>query len=134
MKKVLTVGVFDLLHWGHFELFRRAKALAEGGKLVVAVQVDAFVSKFKNVKLVYDWEQRVKMISALRYVDEVVPYTVVDEAVKAIDFTCFAVGQDQDHAGFRRAKEWCVTHGKDVVVLGRTAGVSSSWLREGVLK
>lgn len=66
MKRVLTVGVFDLLHWGHFELFRRAKALAEGGKLVVAVQVDAFVSKFKDVKLVYDWEQRVKMISALR--------------------------------------------------------------------
>lgn len=42
MKKVLTVGVYDLLHWGHFELFRRCKELAgDGGELVVAVQEDA---------------------------------------------------------------------------------------------
>ena len=53
---VLTVGVFDLLHWGHFELFRRAKELAgEGGKLTVAVQEDGIVTKYKpQAKLVYD--------------------------------------------------------------------------------
>ena len=135
MKTVLTVGVFDLLHWGHFELFRRAKEMAgEGGRLVVAVQVDEFVTKFKDVKLVYTWDQRVKMISALRYVDEVVPYTAVDETIKSLDFTCFAVGEDQTHAGFRRAKDWCLAHGREVVVLGRTAGVSSTQLREGSLK
>ena len=134
-KTVLTVGVFDLLHWGHFELFRRAKELAgEGGRLVVAVQRDDYVTKFKDVKLVYTWEQRAKMIAALRYVDEVVPYTAVDETIKTLDFTSFAVGADQSHAGFQRAKDWCVAHGREVVVLERTAGVSSSQIREGALK
>ena len=63
---VLTVGVFDLLHYGHFELFRRAKELAgEGGRLVVAVQEDAVVTKYKpQTGLVYDWAIRAKMISA----------------------------------------------------------------------
>ena len=135
MKKVLTVGVFDLLHWGHFELFRRAKELVgPEGKLVVAVQRDDWVTKFKDVKLVYDFDRRVKMISALRYVDEVVPYTSIDESIKAIDFNCFVMGPDQKHAGFQRAKEWCLANGKEVTILGRTKGISSSQLRAGGLK
>lgn len=132
MKKVLTVGVYDLLHWGHFELFRRAKELAgPEGKLVVAVQADEWVTKFKDVKLVYDWDKRVKMISALRYVDEVVSYTSIDETIKSIDFTCFAVGQDQNHAGFQAAMAWCRENGREVVVMSRTQGISSSQIRTG---
>lgn len=130
MKKVLTVGVYDLLHWGHFELFRRAKELAgPDGKLVVAVQKDEWVTKFKDVKLVYNYDQRVKMISALRYVDEVVPYTAIDESIKEIDFTTFAMGGDQSHAGFQRAKAWCEANDKEVVVMSRTPGICSSELR-----
>jgi len=136
VKTVLTVGVFDLLHWGHFELFRRAKELAgTEGRLVVAVQEDSIVAKYKpQTKLVYDWTTRVKMIKALRYVDDVVPYGDIDESIKSIDFDVFAVGGDQTHAGFQRAMEWCRRQGKDVVVLGRTDGVSSSQLRTMGLK
>lgn len=130
---VLTVGVFDLLHWGHFELFRRAKELAgEGGKLTVAVQEDAIVTKYKpEAKLVYDWHKRVKMIGALRYVDKVVPYSDIDESIKCIDFDVFAIGGDQTHAGFQRAVKWCEENGKRVVRLGRTEGISSSEIRKG---
>ena len=136
VKTVLTVGVFDLLHWGHYELFRRAKELAgTEGRLVVAVQEDSIVAKYKpQTKLVYDWTTRVKMIKALRYVDDVVPYGDIDESIKSIDFDVFAVGGDQTHAGFQRAMEWCRRQGKDVVVLGRTDGVSSSQLRTMGLK
>ena len=136
MKKVLTVGVYDLLHYGHFELFRRCKELAgEGGKLVVAVQEDAVVTKYKpQAKLVYDWDKRVKMIRALRYVDQVVPYGDVDESIKHIDFTTFVVGPDQCHAGFQRAMQWCRDNGRKVVVLDRTQGISSTQLRTGALK
>jgi len=133
---VLTVGVFDLLHYGHFELFRRAKELAgPGGSLTVAIQEDAIVTKYKpQAKLVYDWQMRAKMVSALRYVDKVVPYSDIDESIKHIDFDAFAIGGDQVHAGFQRAVEWCEQHGKKVTRLSRTDGISSSQIREGAGK
>lgn len=132
MKKVLTVGVFDLLHYGHFEVFRRAKDLAgPDGFLIVAIQDDAVVTKYKpGTKLVYDWDKRAKMISALRYVDKVVPYGDIDESIKSIDFNLFAIGGDQLHAGFQRAVKWCQENGKEVVRLSRTPGICSTMLRE----
>ena len=135
-KTAITFGVFDLLHWGHFELFRRCKELAgEDGKLIVAVQEDAVVTKYKpKAKLVYDWDKRVKMISALRYVDHVVPYGDVDVSIKGIDFTTLVVGPDQSHSGFQRAMRWCRDNGREVVVLERTQGISSSQLRTGGMK
>ena len=132
MKKILTVGVFDLLHYGHYELFRRVRELAgENSRVVVAVQEDSVVTKYKpQAHLVYDWETRAKMIRALRYVDEVIPYGDIDESIKQIDFDTFVVGADQSHAGFQRAIQWCRDNGRDVVVLGRTQGISSSQLRK----
>ena len=131
-KTVLTVGVFDLLHWGHFELFRRCRELAgPDGSLTVAVQEDAIVTKYKpQTKLVYPWEIRAKMIAALRYVDEVVSYTDIDESIRRIDFDIFAIGGDQLHAGFQRAVEWCEVNGREVVRLSRTPGISATQLRE----
>ena len=132
MKTVLTVGVYDLLHWGHFELFRRCKELAgKGGRLIVAIQDDEWVTKFKDVQLTYSWEQRAKMIRTLRTVDEVVPYTAVDVTIKNLQFDTFVCGPDQNHLGFQRAKEWCVENGREVVVLSRTEGISSSQIRKG---
>lgn len=131
MKTVLTVGVFDLLHYGHFELFRRAKELAgEDGKLTVAIQEDEYVTKYKpEANLVYDWDTRKKMVAALRYVDKVVPYTDIDKFITQIDFDIFAIGGDQLHAGFQKAVEWCNENGKEVVRLSRTKNISSSMLR-----
>lgn len=127
---MITFGVFDLLHYGHFELFRRAHALGgPDGRLIVAIQRDEWVTRFKDVKLVYDFERRRKMIGAIRYVDEVVSYTAVDETIKELDFDIFVCGPDQCHAGFQRAKEWCAEVGREVVVLERTAGISSTQLR-----
>ena len=136
MKKVLTVGVFDLLHFGHFELFRRCKELAgQDGKLIVAVQSDDVVKKYKpTAHLIYDWSTRAKMIAALRYVDEVGPYTDVDESIKGIDFTVLVTGADQTHSGFQRAINWCRENGRETIVLGRTEGISSSQLRKEVCK
>ena len=131
MKTVLTVGVFDLLHWGHFELFRRCKELAgDNGRLVVAIQEDDIVTKYKpQTKLVYDWNKRRKMILALRYVDDVVPYRDIDQSIKDIAFDVFAIGGDQLHEGFQRAINWCEANGREVVRMSRTDGISATQLR-----
>ena len=128
MKKVLTVGVYDLLHIGHVELFRKAKAL--GDYLIVAVQDSDVVLKFKpEAKMVYSTEERCYMVRAIRYVDEVVVYRDVKDIMSEVEFDVFAKGPDQKHAGFQAAVEYCQQNGKEVVVIARTEGISSSDLK-----
>lgn len=127
-KKVLTVGVYDLLHKGHVELYRRAKGL--GDYLIVAAQDGDFILKYKpTAKVLNSTEDRKYMIKSIRYVDEVITYTDVDQIVQNVDFDVFVTGPDQCHAGFQRAIRWCEEHGKEHIVLGRTDGVSSSELK-----
>lgn len=127
-KKVMTVGVYDLLHKGHIELFRRAKGL--GDYLIVAVQDSEFILKYKpTAKVLNSTEDRKYMIKSIRYVDEVITYTDVDKIVQVVDFDVFVTGPDQCHAGFQRAIQSCEEHGREHIVLGRTNGVSSSELK-----
>ncbi|MDE6722492.1 MAG: adenylyltransferase/cytidyltransferase family protein [Bacteroidaceae bacterium] len=128
VKKILTVGVYDLLHIGHVELFRKAKAL--GDYLIVAVQDSEVVRKFKpDAQMVYSTEERCYMARAIRYVDEVVVYRDVKDIVKEVDFDVFAKGPDQKHEGFQTAVRYCKEHGKEVVVMPRTEGISTSELK-----
>lgn len=127
-KKVLTVGVYDLLHKGHVELYRRAKGL--GDYLIVAAQDSDFILKYKpTAQVMNSTEDRKYMIKAIRYVDEVITYTDVDKIVQEVDFDVFVTGPDQIHSGFQRAIRWCEEHGKEHIVLARTDGVSSSELK-----
>lgn len=127
-KKVLTVGVYDLLHKGHVELYRRAKGL--GDYLIVAAQDGDFILKYKpTAKVMNSTEDRKYMIKAIRYVDEVITYTDVDKIVQEVDFDVFVTGPDQCHTGFQKAIQWCEAHGKEHLVLARTDGVSSSELK-----
>lgn len=128
MKRVLTFGVYDMLHIGHMLLFQRAKAL--GDHLIVAVQDGEFIQKYKpGTEMVYTTDERLYMVGSVRYVDEAVVYRDVDVDIQHIDFDVFAVGQDQNHAGFQRAMQWCRDNGKEVVVIPRTEGISSTMLR-----
>lgn len=127
-KKVFTVGVYDLLHKGHVELYRRAKGL--GDYLIVAVPDSDFILKYEpTAKVLNSTEDRKYMIKCIRYVDEVISYTEVDKRVQEVDFYVFVTGPDQCHAGFQRAIQWCEEHGRQHIVLGRTDGVSSSELK-----
>jgi cytidyltransferase-like protein len=129
MKKVLTFGVYDLLHIGHVLLFMKAKQL--GDKLIVAVQDEEVILKYKpGTKMVYTTEERLFMVNSIKFVDEVITYKDIDVDIKNIDFDVFVKGPDQNHEGFRRAVAWCESHGKEVVVIQRTEGISSTLLRE----
>ena len=135
MSVVFTVGVFDLFHYGHKELFRRAKECADNGagvsKLIVAVQDGDSILKYKpDAKIVYTTRERVEMVEQCRYVDQVVLYADVDKIVQEIDFDIFILGGDQTQAGFVRAEQYCLERGRKVLRLPRTKGVSASLLRE----
>lgn len=128
MKRVLTFGVYDMLHIGHILLFKHAKEL--GDELIVAVQDDDSILKYKpGTKLVYTTNERLYMVSSIRYVDAVVNYQDVDVDIQNIEFDIFAKGPDQNHEGFQRAVAWCEAHGKQVVTIPRTEGISSTMLR-----
>ena len=128
MKKIITYGTFDLLHYGHINLLRRAKEL--GDYLIVAVQDGDFILKYKpTAKVLNSTEDRMYMIKSIRYVDEVITYTDVDKIVEEIDFDVLVTGPDQCHSGFQQAIHWCQEHGKEHIILGRTDGVSSSELK-----
>ena len=71
MKRVITYGTFDLLHYGHINLLKRAKAL--GDYLVVAVSTDEFNRNKKNKKCYFSYEQRKSLVEAISYVDLVIP-------------------------------------------------------------
>ena len=129
MKTVLTVGVYDMLHIGHVLLFMKAKEL--GDELIVAVQDGDVVLKYKpDTKMIYTTEERLYMVSSIKYVDKVTTYKDIDVDIQKIDFDIFAKGPDQTHDGFKRAVEWCENHGKKVVVIPRTEGISSTLLRD----
>ena len=74
--------------------------------------------------------QVVQVVSQVRWVDEVITYNDVDVDIKNIEFDVLAKGPDQCHAGFQRAVEWCEQNGRQVVVIPRTEGISSTMLRE----
>lgn len=129
MKRVLTFGVYDLLHVGHINLFRKARQL--GDFLIVAVQDGEVIQRYKpNTTTINTTDERLVMVSSIRYVDNVVIYKNVDEDIRQIDFDVLVKGPDQNHLGFQRALDWCKQNGKEVIVLPRTEGISSSLLKE----
>lgn len=127
--KVLTFGVFDYFHYGHLKLFERARMM--GDYLVVAVQRTEEIHKTKpHAKLMYTLEQRMEILSSLRQIDEVIPYSQVAEDITKMDFDILALGGDQNHEGFQKAVEWCNANGKIVKRLERTPNICSSEIKE----
>lgn len=132
MKRLLTFGVYDMLHIGHILLFKHAKELLPGEEcyLIVAVQDGDCILKYKpETKMVYSTEERMFMVGAVRWVDDVVKYRDVDVDIQNMDFDIFVKGPDQQHAGFQKAVAWCEKQQKQVITIPRTEGISSTLLR-----
>lgn len=126
MKKVLTYGTFDLLHYGHIELLKRAKKL--GDYLVVAVSTDDF-NDSKGKKSYYDYENRKKIVEAIKYVDLVIPeinWEQKVEDIKKYEIDVVVMGGDWRGSNkFEYLKDYC-----EVIYLDRTEGISTSMIKE----
>jgi len=131
MKKVLLFGVFDLFHFGHLRLIKRAAKL--GDYCIVAVKNDEYVLRNKPpgaVSAFYSTEERMEMIRALRYVDEVVSYNMVEEDIQKIDFNILVKGPDQGRSWLTFVTKWCQENDKEIVTLPRTEGISSTYIKK----
>jgi glycerol-3-phosphate cytidylyltransferase len=127
MKRVITYGTFDILHYGHINLLRRARNL--GDYLIVALSSDAFNNDCKNKVSCFPFEIRKQLLEAILYVDLVIPEESWEQKVfdiKKYKIDTFVIGDDW--AGkFDYLKEYC-----SVVYLPKTPEISTSMIKESL--
>lgn len=129
MKKVITYGTFDLLHYGHVNLLQRAKAL--GDYLIVAISTDEFNWNMKGKKCYFTYEERKRLVEAIRYVDLVIPEESWEQKVTDVDeykVDTFVIGDDWE-GKFDFLKEKC-----EVVYLPRTPEISTTQIKKDLNK
>ncbi len=129
MKKIITYGTFDLLHYGHINLLKRAREL--GDYLIVALSTDEFNWNCKQKKCYFSFEERKKLLEAVRYVDLVIPETCWEQKrsdVKEFRVDTFVMGDDWV-GKFDDLKDLC-----EVVYLPRTPEISTTRIKNDLQK
>lgn len=124
MKKIITYGTFDLLHWGHINLLKRAKE--EGDYLIVALSTDEF-NQLKHKDSYHKYEERKLILEAIKYVDLVIPEEKWEQKIddiKKYKIDVFVMGNDWE-GQFDYLKEFC-----EVKYLIRTKGISTTKIKE----
>lgn len=124
MKRIITYGTFDLLHYGHINILKRAKQ--QGDYLIVALSTDDFNWNSKQKKCFFDYEKRKHLLEAVRYVDLVIPENNWEQKVddvKMYHVDTFVMGDDWE-GKFDFLKEHC-----EVVYLPRTPEISTTQIK-----
>lgn len=127
MKKVITYGTFDLLHYGHINLLRRAREL--GDYLIVALSTDEFNWREKQKKCYFPYAKRKLMLEAIRYVDEVIPeenWEQKNTDVVTYGVDVFVIGDDWK-GKFDFLMDKC-----EVVYLPRTPEISTTQIKDSL--
>ena len=130
MRRVITYGTFDLLHYGHINLLKRAKAL--GDYLVVAVSTDEFASQEKHKECYFNYEQRKGLLESIRFVDLVIPEENWEQKVndiKEYHIDTFVIGED-----WKGKFDYLRNEGIEVIYLPRTPEISSTQIKEDLHK
>ena len=125
MKRVITYGTFDLLHYGHINLLKRAKAL--GDYLIVGLSTNEFNRLEKNKECYFDYEERKSLLEAIRYVDLVIPEENWDQKISDIEkyqADVFVIGDD-----WQGKFDYLSDMGIEVVYLPRTKEISTSKIK-----
>ena len=124
MKKVITYGTYDLLHYGHINLLKRAKSL--GDYLIVAISTNEF-NEIKGKKCYFSFEERKQLVESIRYVDLVIREDSWEQKIddiKEFKIDIFVMGDDWK-GKFDFLKDYC-----QVVYLPRTPEISTTKIKE----
>ena len=126
MKRILTYGTFDLLHYGHIRLLQRAKAL--GDYLVVALSTDEFNWDSKSKKCYFSYEIRKQLLESIRYVDLVIPEESWEQKVQNVkDYNIDILVMGDDWKG---KFDFLTKEGCEVIYLPRTPEISTTQIKE----
>ena len=126
MKRIITYGTFDLLHYGHINLLQRAKQ--QGDYLIVALSTDKFNWEQKQKKCYFPYEQRKKLLEAIRYVDLVIPEESWYQKVRDVHeyhIDTFVMGDD-----WKGKFDFLKDEGVEVVYLPRTPEISTTIIKK----
>lgn len=124
MKRVITYGTFDLLHYGHINLLKRAKEL--GDYLIVALSTDEFNCNSKHKETYFSYEIRKQLLEAIRYVDLVIPEKSWEQKISDVQefkIDTFVMGSDWS-GKFDFLKDYC-----EVIYLARTPEISTTQIK-----
>ena len=125
-KVVITYGTFDMFHVGHLRLLKRLKEM--GDELIVAVSTDDF-NEVKGKKTLIPYEQRVEILSSIKYVDRIIPEKSWEqkiEDIKKYKVDLFVIGNDWE-GEFDFLKEYC-----EVQYMERTQNISTTQLKKSL--
>ncbi|MBR6103218.1 MAG: glycerol-3-phosphate cytidylyltransferase [Ruminococcus sp.] len=125
MKRVITYGTYDLLHYGHINLLKRAREL--GDYLIVVLSTDEFNWNSKHKKCYFSYEKRKQLLEAIRYVDLVIPEENWEQKVSDVQLykaDVFVMGDDWK-GKFDFLKDYC-----EVVYLPRTPEISTTQIKK----
>ena len=128
MKRVITYGTFDLLHYGHINLLHRAKEL--GDYLIVALSTDEFNWNEKRKKSYFSFEQRKAMLEAIKYVDEVIAEENWEQKrtdIHTHNVDIFVIGDD-----WQGKFDFLEEEGCQVVYLPRTPEISTTQIKSDI--
>ena len=133
-----TTGVFDLFHIGHLNLLERCKSMCS--YLIVAICDDDYVRNIKHKEPVYPLEERVRIIGALKCVDEVVVINTADvedkmAALQKYRFDVLFSGDDwKGTERYNRTEQQFAKVGAAIEYLPYTKGVSTTEIKEKLNK
>ena len=129
MKKIITYGTFDLLHYGHINLLKRAKQM--GDYLIVCLSTDEFNKNSKNKECYFSYEIRKQLLESIRYVDLVIPennWNQKIDDIKEFGIDTFVMGDDWK-GKFDFLKDYC-----EVIYLHRTKKISTTKIKKDLEK
>jgi len=142
MPNIYTGGTFDLFHEGHVELLRSCKRLAGDGVVIVALNTDEFIGRFKSSRPVQEYRERKTVLESCKYVDFVIPNIGEEDSRKTIEsihledgqIDVVAIGSDwagRDYYGqMGFTKEWLDERDIILIYIDRRTGMSTTKIKD----
>ena len=136
MTRVYTGGTFDLFHSGHVNLLRRCKEIACNGEVIVSLNTDEFIEKYKGKKPVCTYEERKYVLESCRYVDSVVPNIGGSDSkisILIVNPNYIVIGSDWVYKDYYNqmnfTQDWLDEQGIGLIYLPYTKEISSTKLK-----